>query len=186
MKRELRRQGFTLHAEVIFPVYDSDDILEVCTFKREGFLNIQIIKCSFVARAIKDFDFGLKYCESNGYVKNNPLSFYKYEEWIYSLHYNENFNWVNSCIFKIDNWGATYGWGTQRRFYTSIANYFKAEFGIDVLEFRKQVNAEGYYVYTPEYNQYLLEHSGTILNLENILRANDYDNSVEAMYDRLE
>ena len=58
MKRELRRQGFTLHAEVIFPVYDSDDILEVCTFKREGFLNIQIIKCSFVARAIKDFDFG--------------------------------------------------------------------------------------------------------------------------------
>ena len=58
MKRELRHQGFTLHAEVTFPVYDSDDILEVCTFKREGFLNIQIIKCSFVARAIKDFDFG--------------------------------------------------------------------------------------------------------------------------------
>ena len=128
----------------------------------------------------------LKYCESNGYVKNNPLSFYKYEEWIYNLYYNENFYWVNSCIFKVDNWGAIYGWGTQRRFYTSIASYFTAEFGIDVLEFRKQVNSEGYYVYTPEYNQYLLEHSGTILNLENILRANDYDNSVEAMYDRLE
>ena len=36
-----------------------------------------------------EIDAYLNYCESKGYVKNNPLSFYKYEEGMYYLYYND-------------------------------------------------------------------------------------------------
>ena len=57
MKRLLRRARFGLESSFAFKLYKSKKVIDVCTFVKDGFLTIQLIQCTSVATAIREFDF---------------------------------------------------------------------------------------------------------------------------------